>query len=84
MRAAIVWTILRDVCLMAAAGLAVGVPFVLVGSRYVKSFLYGVAPNDPAAIALAVTLLLGAGLLAGFIPARRASVSDPLGAIRSD
>ena len=76
--------ILRDVCLMAGAGLTIGVPLVLMGSRYVKSFMYGIAPNDPLAIAGAVVLLLGAGLLAGFVPARRASHIDPLTAIRMD
>ncbi len=80
----IVWMILRDVCLMAAAGLAIGLPLALAGSRFVKSFLFGVAPNDPAAIAAAVVLLLAAGLLAGFVPARRASHIDPLGAMRCD
>jgi predicted permease len=80
----IVWMILSDVCLMAAAGLAIGLPLVLAGSRFVKSFLFGVAPNDPAAIAAAVILLLAAGLLAGFVPARRASHIDPLGAMRCE
>jgi macrolide transport system ATP-binding/permease protein len=80
----IVWMILSDVCLMAAAGLAIGLPLVLAGSRFVKSFLFGVAPNDPAAIAAAVVLLLAAGLLAGFVPARRASHIDPLGAMRCE
>jgi macrolide transport system ATP-binding/permease protein len=80
----IVWMILRDVCLMAAVGLAIGIPLVLAGSRYVKSFLYGVTPTDPVAIALAIGILLTAGLLAGYVPARRASRIDPLGAMRSE
>jgi predicted permease len=80
----IVWMILRDVCLMAAAGLAIGVPVVLAGSRYVKSFLFGVAPNDPAAIAVSVALLVTAGLVAAYAPARRASRTDPLRAIRCE
>jgi predicted permease len=80
----IVWMILRDVCLMAVSGLTIGVPLVLAGSRYVKSFLYGVAPNDPAAIAIAVIVLAGTGLAAGYGPARRAALADPLRAIRCD
>jgi ABC-type lipoprotein release transport system permease subunit len=80
----IVWMILRDVCVMAAAGLALGLPLVLAGSRYVKAFLYGIAPNDPAALAAAVAVLLAAGLLAGFVPARRASRIDPLSAMRCE
>ena len=83
-RRRIVWMVLRDVLLMAIVGLAIGIPLALAGSRYVKSFLYGVPPNDPSAIAGAVVLLLGAGLLAGFVPARRASRIDPLTAIRTE
>jgi ABC-type lipoprotein release transport system permease subunit len=50
----------------------------------VKTFLYGVAPNDPGAIAIAVGVLLASGLLASIIPARRASRIDPLGAMRCE
>jgi ABC-type antimicrobial peptide transport system permease subunit len=80
----IVWMILGDVCIMAAAGLAIGLPVVLAGSKYVKAFLYGIAPNDPATIAAAAAMLLASGLLAAFLPARRASRIDPLGAIRCE
>jgi macrolide transport system ATP-binding/permease protein len=76
------WMILRDVCTMLAAGLAIGIPLALAGSRYVKAFLYGIGPNDPVAIAGAAAVLFASGLLAGFIPARRASRIDPLVAIR--
>jgi macrolide transport system ATP-binding/permease protein len=76
------WMILRDVCTMLAAGLAIGIPLALAGSRYVQAFLYGIGPNDPVAIAGAAAVLLASGLLAGFIPARRASRIDPLVAIR--
>jgi macrolide transport system ATP-binding/permease protein len=76
------WMILRDVCTMLAAGLAIGIPLALAGSRYVKTFLYAIGPHDPAAIAGAATILLASGLVAGFIPARRASRLDPLVAIR--
>jgi ABC-type antimicrobial peptide transport system permease subunit len=76
------WMILRDVCIMLVAGLAIGIPLALAGSQYVKALLYGIAPNDPAAIVGAVAVLLASGLLAGFIPARRASRIDPLVAIR--
>ncbi len=76
------WMILRDVCTMLVAGLAIGIPLVLAGSRYVKAFLYGIGPHDPTTIVGAAAVLLASGLLAGFIPARRASRIDPLVAIR--
>ncbi len=53
----IIWMIMRDVLTMAGAGLAIGMPLVFAASRYLKSFLYGVEPNDPTAIAMAVALL---------------------------
>ena len=83
-RRRIVWMIMRDVWVMALAGLAIGIPLVLAGSRYVKSFLYGVPPNDPVAIASAVAILLATALMAGFLPATRASRIDPLRALRAE
>ncbi|MGH9409248.1 MAG: ABC transporter permease [Vicinamibacterales bacterium] len=80
----IVWMILRDVCVLAVAGLAAGIPLVLAGSMYLRTFLYGVAPHDPAAIAVSVTVLIAAGLFAGYVPARRAAHIDPLHAIRCE
>jgi ABC-type antimicrobial peptide transport system permease subunit len=74
--------ILRDVCTMAAAGLAIGIPLALAGSRYIKALLYGIAPNDPAAIVAAAAVLMASAVLAGFIPARRASRIDPMSALR--
>lgn len=80
----VVWMILRDVCVLGAVGLAIGIPIVLAGSTYLRTFLYGVAPHDPAAIAVSVTVLVAAGLFAGYMPARRAAHIDPLHAIRCE
>jgi ABC-type antimicrobial peptide transport system permease subunit len=83
-RGAVVWIILRRVLLLAAVGLAISVPAALVGSRLVKSFLFETPPNDPATLALAGAILLGAAILAGYAPARRASRIDPLAALRQE
>ena len=69
---------------MTSAGLAIGIPLVFGGSHYLKSLLHGVEPNDPIAITMAVALLFASGLFAGFIPARRASLIDPLRAMRCE
>jgi ABC-type antimicrobial peptide transport system permease subunit len=76
--------VLRRVLIMAAAGLAISVPAALVASRLVKSLLFGTQPNDPGTLALAGAVLLGAALLAGYAPARRASRIDPLAALRRE
>jgi predicted permease len=80
----ILWMILRDVCVLTAVGLAIGIPLALMGSKYVKVFLYGIRPDDPWAIAASVAILVAAGLLAGFVPASRAARIDPLSAIRCE
>jgi predicted permease len=81
---AVVRMVLRRVLLLAAVGLAIGVPAALSASRLVKSFLFETQPNDPGTLALAGVVLLSAAILAGYAPARRASRIDPLAALRHD
>jgi macrolide transport system ATP-binding/permease protein len=83
-RRAVVWMVLRDVCVLAAVGLAISVPTALATSKLVKSFLFGMKPNDPFSLALAVAILLSAALLAGYVPARKASRIDPMIALRHE
>ena len=83
-RGTVVWMVLRRVLLLAAVGLAISVPAVLSGFRLVKSFLFETQPNDPGTLALAGVVLLGAAILAGYAPARRASRIDPLAALRHE
>ncbi len=83
-RGAVVWMVLRRVLLLAAVGLAIGVPAALSASQLVKSFLFGTQPNDPGTLALAGVVLLIAAILAGYAPARRASRIDPLAGLRHE
>jgi macrolide transport system ATP-binding/permease protein len=83
-RSGIIWLVLREVFALGIVGIAAGVPVVLAGSRYVTSFLFGIAPNDPTSVAFAIAVLLTAGLIAGYVPARRASRIDPMTAIRHE
>jgi ABC-type antimicrobial peptide transport system permease subunit len=76
--------VLRRVLLLAAVGLAISVPAALSASQLVRSFLFETQPNDPGTLALAGIVLLGAAILAGYVPARRASRIDPLAALRSE
>jgi len=62
----------------------IGVAMALVATRIVKSFLYGVAPNDPATLAFAAAALVGVGLLAALLPAMRAARLNPVDALRED
>jgi len=83
-RSLVIWMVLREVCVLAALGLAIGVPTALGTSRLIESFLFGIQPNDPRALALAMGILLCAALVAGYGPARRASRVDPIIALRHE
>jgi ABC-type antimicrobial peptide transport system permease subunit len=83
-RATVMWMVLREVCVLAALGLAVSVPIALGTSRVVQSFLFDTKPNDPATLTFAGTILLCTALLAGYGPARRASRISPMLALRQD
>jgi ABC-type antimicrobial peptide transport system permease subunit len=75
---------LGEVFVLVAVGLAISVPAALGTSRFVQSLLFGMKPNDPLALTVAVAILLGAALLAGYVPARRASRIDPMAALRHE
>jgi ABC-type antimicrobial peptide transport system permease subunit len=64
------------------AGIVLGLIGFLVMARLVGSLLYGVGAADPLSLLGATAILLGAGLLAAFLPARRASRIDPAHVLR--
>jgi predicted permease len=89
----VAWLVLRETLVLAAAGVAIGIPAVLVLSPVLDhvlapawrdSFAYGLRPNDPFIIAAAVSVLAVAGASAGYFPARRAARVDPMTALRHD
>jgi ABC-type antimicrobial peptide transport system permease subunit len=68
---------------LVAVGLGIGLVATLVVSRMVASLLYGVRPTDPLTITAVIVILTLVSVLAGFIPAYRASRIDPMSVIRS-
>jgi putative ABC transport system permease protein len=74
--------ILREAVLLVLLGVAVGLPIVFAVTRFTSSLLFGLTPTDPVSLGLAALLLMGVALVAGYIPARRATKVDPLVALR--
>jgi ABC-type antimicrobial peptide transport system permease subunit len=81
-RASLLKLVLREVALLTVAGVAIAIPVALAVTRLVRSQLYGIVPNDPLSIAAAALVLASVALLAGYIPAERATRVDPLTALR--
>jgi predicted permease len=81
-RAQVGWRVMREIALLVMAGIAVGLPLTLAGTRLVATMLYGLKGSDPLSLSAAVGLLLIAGLVAGYLPARRAAQINPVVAIR--
>ncbi len=81
-RGAVLWMVLREVAALVGIGVGVGVPLALGLSRIVASQLFGLSAHDPAALAGAAGVLVPVALVAGFLPARRATRIDPMLALR--
>jgi ABC-type antimicrobial peptide transport system permease subunit len=81
-RVTVVWLVLREVAFLTVVGIALGVPSALGLSRLVRSQLFGIEPTDPLTIMIAATTLALVGLLAGYIPARRAASVQPVLALK--
>lgn len=74
--------VLRQGMVPVVAGLAVGLAAAVSISRLIANQLYGVLPRDPATIAGVAAVLVAVGMCACWIPARRATRTDPLIALR--
>jgi ABC-type antimicrobial peptide transport system permease subunit len=76
--------VLREVSWLAVTGVAIGICCALGLTRLVNSMLFGLKPYDPATLCWVAALLMMISLLAGYVPARRASRIDPIRALRHD
>ena len=78
----VLWTVMREVLVIAGFGILIGLPAALAVTSLLKSQLYGLSSSDPLTIALATLGILLLAALSGYVPARRAARIDPLIALR--
>jgi ABC-type antimicrobial peptide transport system permease subunit len=83
-RRAMIGLVLRDVAGMVVASVLIGAGAALTLSGLARSMLFGLTPTDRAAFVIAASILALTALLAGWLPARRASRVDPLIALRHE
>jgi predicted permease len=78
----VLWIIARESLMLSTAGVVLGLPLAIIGARLLRSFLFGLAPEDPLTLVLAVLGTCAVVVVATVIPARRATRVDPLVALR--
>ena len=80
----VLWIVLRETLALTSVGVVIGILCALAASRLFASMLFGLSPNDLPTIGGVSLLLLIVALLAGYLPARRASAIDPMVALRTE
>jgi ABC-type antimicrobial peptide transport system permease subunit len=81
-RSQVLWSIMRESLWLVTLGIAIGVPVAVAGSRLISSMLYGLRASDPITMLAGTGGLLAVAALAGYLPARRASLVDPMISLR--
>jgi predicted permease len=78
----IIWMVLRETVVLVLAGVVIGVPAALGATQLIASQLFGTSAADPLTLLVSALLLTAVAMLAGFLPARKASKVNPLIALR--
>ena len=83
-RAEVLTSVLRESALLTVAGIAIGVPCALAATRVIRVLIYGISTGDILTITAVVGTLFAVGILASYVPARRAMRVDPMVALRHE
>jgi len=83
-RSEVVWLVFRQSATLTSIGLVVGLTAAALLTRYVRGMLFGLSPLDPVTFLAVSLIFLLVAALASFLPARRATVIDPLVALRCE
>ena len=81
-RAGVIGMVLRESMIMVIAGVVIGLAVAIAAGRLVATILFGLAPTDVWTMTAAIAVMAAVCLLAGYLPARRASRVDPMVALR--
>jgi ABC-type antimicrobial peptide transport system permease subunit len=81
-RGQLLWVTVRQGLLWIGTGIAIGTPLALSASRVAQGLLFGLSGTNPGVLMAAASLMSVMGVLAAYLPARRASRVDPLIALR--
>jgi len=76
------WLVFREVTMMGGVGLIVGLPVALMATRLLTSLLFGVSPWDLSSFAVSAAVVALVLMVAGWIPAKRATAVEPSIALR--
>jgi predicted permease len=83
-RSDVLWMVVRDTLVVCAAGIVVGLPLAVAGSRFLESMLFGLTTRDPLTYVAALVAISVVAVVATLVPARRAISVDPMIALRTE
>jgi predicted permease len=83
-RGDLLWLVMRQASVMLISGVVIGLALAVASGRVVRSYLYGVSARDGWTLGFVAVTLLVVGMLAAYLPARRAAAVDPMEALRAE
>jgi len=81
-RSKVLWMVLGESLILVTLGIVIGLPVAFAAEGLISKMLFGLAPVDPLSFAGGAILLLALAVLAGYLPARKAALVDPMVALR--
>ena len=81
-RVSVVWLVMREVLALSTVGVLIGGAGAYAATRLVQKELFGILPTDALTMALSALGIATVAIVAGYLPARRATAIDPMRALR--